>query len=244
MEKKMEIKNKVVSAALIGAGLAIGGFSIGRGYYASHMNNRTVTVKGLAERDVKADVAVWTIKFQSTGNELAATQKKLNANMLKITQYLTKRGFADTEIMVGRINTNDLMANPYHDNSNGTRYILTQEITVRSNQVDLVEESLRAIGTLVADGVVFDNQEYGSPVAYLFTGLNDIKPVMLQDATQNARQAADEFAKSSNATVGKIRRANQGVFSILPREQTPGAEESYQINKTVRVVATIEYFLD
>ncbi len=240
----MTIKNKVISAALVGVGLAFGGFSVGRGYYAAHMNNRTVTVKGLAERDVVADVAVWVIKFQSTGSDLAAVQKKLHDNMIKIADYLTSRGFTDTEIMVGRINTNDLMANPYRDNSNGPRYILTQEITVRSAQVNLVEETLRNIGSLVAQGVVFDNQEYGSPVAYLFTGLNDIKPAMLQAATQNARQAADEFAKSSDARVGKIRRANQGVFSILPREQTPNADETSQINKTVRVVSTIEYFLN
>lgn len=237
--------NTLIAAAFIGLGIAIAGIVPGFYYYASHMNNRAVTVKGLAEKEVKADLAVWDIKFQSLGSDLATVQKKLSDNLTLITDYLTAQGFSDAEIMIGRINTNDLMANPYRDNtSTGPRYILTQTVTVRSPQVDSVEKSLRGIGTLVSQGVLFDNQEYGSPVAYLFTGLNDIKPEMLQQATHNARQAAEEFAKSSDARVGKIKRANQGVFSILPREQTPTASESQQINKTIRVVSTVEYFLD
>ncbi len=236
--------NTLLAAALVGLGITFGGFAPGYYYYASHMNNRAVTVKGLAEKEVKADLAVWDIKFQSTGANLVDVQKTLSHNLTLITEYLTTQGFTPDEIMVGRINTNDLMANPYRDNTAGPRYILSQTVTVRSSNVDTVEQSLRGIGTLVSQGVLFDNQEYGSPVAYLFTGLNDVKPAMLQEATQNARTAAEEFAKSSNARVGKIKRANQGVFSILPREQTPGASESQQINKTVRVVSTVEYYLD
>ena len=236
--------NIITAAALIGLGIAIGGGVPGYYYYAAHMNNRAVTVKGLAERDVKADLAVWDIKYQTTGDILSETQKALEDNLSKVQAYLTAQGFTTDEILVGRINTNDLMANPYRDNTKGPRYILTQTVTVRSAQVDAVEKSLRGIGALVAQGVLFDNQEYGSPVAYLFTGLNDVKPAMLEQATENARKAAEEFAKSSDATVGKIKRANQGVFSILPREQTPGASESQQINKTVRVVSTVEYFLE
>ena len=238
----MEIKT--LSAALIALGLAIGGTVPGYYYYQAHMNNRAVTVKGLAEKDVRADLAVWKIKFQTTGMVLTDTQRVLADNLSKIQAYLTERGFTGDEILVGRVNTNDLMANPYRDNVKGPRYILGQSITVRSGKVDLVEKSLRDIGVLVAQGVLFDNQEYGSPVAYLFTGLNDIKPEMLEQATTNARKAAAEFAKSSDARVGKIKRANQGVFSILPRELTPGASESEQIDKTVRVVSTVEYYLD
>ncbi len=237
-------KNILHAAALIGLGIAIGGVVPGYYYYASHMNNRSVTVKGLAEKEVKADLAVWDIKFQSTGSDIAAVQRTLSNNLELIIEYLSTQGFTSNEIIVGRINTNDLMANPYRDNINGPRYILSQTVTVRSPQVDTVEKSLRGIGTLVSQGVIFDNQEYSSPVAYLFTGLNDVKPAMLQEATQNARSAANEFAKSSNAHVGKIKRANQGVFSIQPREQTPGAMESQQINKTVRVVSTVEYYLE
>lgn len=238
----MESK-KLWAAALIGVGIAIGGFFPGHYYYAAKMNNRTVTVKGLAEMTARADLAIWDIKFLETGNDLQSVQAQMQRNLGLIEKYLTTRGFTADEIIVGRINTNDLMANPYRSDHSGPRYILNQTITVRSTQVDLVEETLRAIGELVSNGVIFDSQEYSSPVSYLFTGLNAVKPKMLEEATQNARRAADEFAKSSHSTVGAIKHANQGVFSILPREETPGTSETSQINKKIRVVSTVEYYL-
>ena len=239
------MKTKIIGALLIAVGLGAGGFFPGYYYYQAQMNNRTVTVKGLAEKDVKADLAVWDIKFKTTGNDLVALQKTMENHLNVILAYLKDRGFTDAEIIVGRMNTNDLMTNPYRDDkASASRYILSQTITVRSRQVDQTESALRAIGSLVSKGIVFDNQEYGSPVSYLFTGLNAVKPQMLEEATQNARQAAEEFAKSSDSQVGKIKNANQGVFSILPREQTPGASESEQINKKIRVVSTVVYYLN
>ena len=136
------------------------------------------------------------------------------------------------------------MTNPYRDNNYAARFILSQTVTVRSGKVDLIEQALRSSGELVSKGVVFDSQSYGSPVSYIFTKLNDIKPQMLEEATRNARQAALEFAKSSGSEVGKIRRASQGVFSIQPLLAAPGEVESYQINKRVRVVSTIEFWLE
>lgn len=236
--------SKIITAAIIAAGLAVGGFFPGYYYYAAKMNNRTVVVKGLAETDAKADLAIWNIKFLATGDDLISVQGTMQKNLAIIQKYLKDKNFTDTEIIVGRINTNDLMANPYRNNNmRGPRYILNQTVTVRSVHVDTVEASLRGIGTLVSQGVIFDNQEYGSPVSYLFTGLNGIKPAMLQQATENARKAAEEFAKSSDSRVGDIKRANQGVFSIQAREQAPGTSESSEINKTVRVVSTVEYYL-
>lgn len=237
--------SKLIVGALVAGGLAIGGFFPGHYYYTAKMNDRTVSVKGLAELDTKADLAIWNIKFLATGDELKSTQDMLQTRLNLIQKYLTDKNFTADEIIIGRINTNDTMANPYRsDNNRGPRYILNQTVTVRSNKVDTVETALRGIGTLISDGVIFDNQEYGSPVSYLFTGLNAIKPKMLEEATKNARQAADEFAKSSDSRVGGIKRANQGVFSILPGEQTPTATESEQIGKKIRVVSTVEYYLD
>ena len=162
-----------------------------------------------------------------------------------IQRFLKEQGFAENEIFVERINTNDLKTNPYRSSEiTDSRYILDQTITVRTNQVDKVETALSQTGTLVSQGVILDNQEYSSPVSYLFTGLNEIKPKMLEQATKNAKEAAEEFARSSDSTVGKIKSANQGVFSVLPREQIPGTSESMQINKTVRVVSTVVYYLD
>jgi len=230
-------------ALTVALGVALAGFFVGHGYYKAKTNANTVIVKGLAEANVKADLAIWEMKYVVTGNDVIKAQKEISAQTQIIQAFLKENGFKNSEITVGRLETNDLNANPYRNSyENNSRFILTQTITVKSENVDLVASSLNKSGDLVAKGIIF-NSDYGSPVSYLFTKLNDIKPKMLEEATQNARNAASEFAKSSNSKVGKIKHANQGMFSILPREETSSATESQQIDKKVRVVSTIEYWL-
>ncbi len=228
---------------IIAIGLLFVGFFPGYYYYHSKFNYNAVTVKGLAEQDVMADLAIWEIKFVATGNDLMKTKNDLEKQTDAVIGFLHDNGFDDNEIEMGGVETNDLMANPYRGNEAVTsRFILTKSMTVRSNQVQNVAETYTKTGDLISSGVVFENR-YDSPISYVFTKLNDIKPQMLEQATKNARQAALEFAKSSDSRVGKIHSANQGVFSILPRDNA-NAPESQQINKKVRVVATIEYFLE
>lgn len=248
-EKHLEHKHhhrrgKTLSACVLALGIALGGFFPGYYYYKTHISNNSVTVKGLAEKDVVADLAIWKLKFVITENNLQQGQQKITEQAEKINAFLIKQGFKPEEITIERIETTDLTANPYlGNNNNSNRFILNQSITVRSQNVNLVESSIPQTDKLIADGIIFDNND-GYPVSYIFTKLNDIKPQMLAEATQNAKKAAEEFAKNSHSKVGKIRHANQGVFSILPREQTSSSYEAQQINKTVRVVSTVEYWLD
>lgn len=235
--------SKTLASCVLALGIALGGFFPGYYYYKTHISNNSVTVKGLSEKDVVADLAIWKLKFVITENNLQQGQQKITEQAEKINAFLLKQGFKADEITVERIETTDLAANPYlSNNNNSSRFILTQSITVRSQNVNLVEASIPQTDKLIADGIIFDSE--GFPVSYIFTKLNDIKPQMLADATQNAKKAAEEFAKNSHSKVGKIRHANQGVFSILPREQTSSSYEAQQINKTVRVVSTVEYWLD
>lgn len=240
----MSDKYKMLCSFMLSIGIALGGFFPGYYYYRAKSDANFVTVKGLAEMDVKADLGVWDIKYVVTGNDLAVSQSKMASQQEIITSFLKKLGFNDNEIIAQRTETNDLMANPYRsDSQNSFRYILTQSIQVKSTDVDLIEKAVNSTGILISKGIVFDNNSY-MPVSYIFTKINDIKPQMLEAATKNAMAAANEFAKSSNTKVGKIRKANQGVFSILPREQTANATEMNRIEKKVRVVSTIEYYLD
>lgn len=243
-EMKME-KTNIIVGLIVATGLAAGGFFPGYYYYQSQIDNRTVTVKGLSEMNVRADLAIWNIKFQATGDNLDQVQQKMAQNLKSVQNFLQEKKFSEAEITIGRMNTNDLNANPYREKYAGQpQFILSQTVVVRSSLVDQVEESVRQIGSLVGQGVVFNNDEYDSPVSYLFTKINDIKPKMLEESTKNARVAAEEFAKSSESDVGKIKRANQGVFSIMPREAAPNVSETSQIDKSVRVVSTVEYFID
>jgi len=225
-------------------GVALAGFFAGSFYYKAKLNANSVVVKGLSEMDVKADLAIWEMKYVVTGNDVIEAQKQISSQTEVIKSFLLENGFGENEITVGRLDTNDLNANPYRGSyENNLRFILTQTITVKSTNVDLVADVLNKSGDLVAKGIIF-NSEYGSPVSYLFTKLNDIKPEMLAKATKNAKDAALQFAANSSSKVGKIRHANQGVFSILPREDTISSSETQQINKKVRVVSTVEYWLE
>ncbi len=236
--------HRLLSSFIIALGLTAAGFFPGYYYYQAKNNNNSVTVKGLAEMNVTADLAIWKLKFVTTGNNLVEAQQQISEQSAEINRFLQKQGFTPQEINIERIETNDLMASPYRSNdATASRFILSQTITVKSNNVELVSKSLPQTDSLIAKGIIFDTS-YNEPVSYIFTKLNDVKPKMLEQATINARTAAAEFAKSSQSRVGKIRRANQGVFSILPREQTANSFETQQIEKTIRVVSTIEYWLE
>lgn len=235
--------SKLISSAILALGLTLGGFFPGYYYYHAKRDANTVTVKGLAEMDVKADLAVWEIKYVVTGNNVVEAQQEVDRQADIIEKFLLKNGIAAEEINLGRLETTDLMANPYRtNNDSNVRFILNRTIVVKSENVDTIADVLNKSGELVSKGIIF-SQDYGFPVSYLFTRLNEIKPQMLADATDNARQAAKEFAKNSGSKVGAIKHASQGVFSILPGEQTMSASESQQINKKVRVVSTVEYWL-
>ncbi len=236
-------KSALLIGSIVALGITLGGFFPGLYYYKTNFDMRTVKVKGLAEKNVKADLAIWNIRFQSADNVLSVAKKNIENQEMVIKSFLEQKGFELSEFIIQGLNMQDAYADSYRDkNSIPARYTLNQTITVRTNKVDLVNSSYPEIGDLVSKGVSFNS--YGNGVSYLFTELNAIKPIMLKEATQNAYQAANEFAQNSNSKVGKIKSANQGVFSILPREEIPGQTESEQLNKKVRVVSTIEYYLD
>lgn len=232
------------SVLILALSITLAGFFPGYYYYKAKRGLNSVVVKGLAEKEVRADLAIWDMKYVVTGNDVLKLQQEISRQTEIILAFLAQNGFQNEEITVGRLETNDLMANPYSSrNENNIRFILTQSVTIKSENVDLVASVLNKSGDLVAKGIIF-NSEYGSPVSYLFTKLNDIKPEMLAKATKNAKDAALQFAANSSSKVGKIRYANQGVFSILPREDTISSSETQQINKKVRVVSTVEYWLE
>ena len=233
--------NKIIPAILIALGITAGGFFPGYYYHKTKADARSVTVKGLAEKDVTADMGIWNIQFTVNGNDLTIARKQIGTQADEIVKFLTAQKFDNSEISVGRIETNDLMANPYRDNTAAetSRFILTQTITVRSDKVQNIADAMSLSNELIGKGIVFSNQS----ASYFFTKLNDIKPEMLKSATENAKDAALEFARNSGSHVGKIKSANQGVFSILAADD-PNAYEASQINKKVRVVSTVEYLLE
>lgn len=235
--------NKLYSAAIMAIGLALGGWFIGYGFMEGRADDRYVTVKGLAERDVKADLALWPIRFVAAGNDLETVQRDIRQDREQVQRFLEKHGIDEQAIDLQNLEVTDRAAQPYQSGPYENQFILAQTLMVRSENVDLIDEASQNIGALVDAGVILNNQYYGSGPTYLFNGLTELKPQMIAEATKNARESARQFARDSGSDLGGIRRANQGVFVILARDKAPMLQEEKQIYKTVRVVSTIDYFL-
>ena len=224
----------IVAALLIALGILGAGWFASRGLVAIKTQDRYVTVKGSAERIVDADLVVWPLPHTVGGNDLAGVQRQLDANTAAIRDFFLQAGFKDDEIVVSPPRLEDRWAWAYGDNRPPERYRYANTVTLRTTRVDDALAALRRSGELVGRGVLF---EQGGYPEFDYTGLNDIKPALIAEATANARESAVQFAKDSGATLGGIRNANQGVVSISDRDQG-----SPQVKK-VRVVTTVEYFL-
>ncbi len=231
----------LLPAILITIGLSLAGYFIGNGIFKTKALDRYVTVKGLAVKEVDANLAIWPISFSEASNDLNALQATLESNTTAIKQFLKERGFDDTEVSVGTQSITDFQASQYYGNAEQRRYryLGKGKLTVRTAKVDELVKTLGNLSTLIGQGIILgDENYYESRVQYLYTNLNQIKPEMIEKATINARQAATKFAQDSGSKVGKIRQANQGLFSISERDYNSPHK------KKIRVVTTIEYYLE
>ncbi|MHA4989218.1 SIMPL domain-containing protein [Cetobacterium somerae] len=219
-------------------GLWILGYTLGESFIKAKTMDRVVTVKGLAEKEVMADVVLWPIDFKVAGNELSEIYSNLERDNGRIIEFLKENGIESNEITISAPTIEDKMLYQYDNNVAAFRYVATQTITVYSTKVDQVYTLTNKIGELVKENIALGNSnQYGTTTDYIYTKLNDLKPEMIEMATKNAREVAEKFAKDSNSSLGKIKSANQGQFTITNRDQ-----HNPQI-KNVRVVSTIEYYL-
>jgi hypothetical protein len=243
----MDGRGRVAASIFVALGLAAGGWLAGRGLVDARLIDRYVTVKGISEREVRADLAIWPIRVVTADNDLAAAQARLVENLKKVREFLTAHGVDAAKAELQRLEVTDANANPYGDaNRVRYRYVVRQTLVVRSDKPDAIAEVAQKAGELVSAGIVLSSEDegYGSGgPRYMFTKLNDLKPPMIEEATARARESAAKFAQDSKSKLGGIRQGSQGVFEILPRDQGPGAQETAQIAKLVRVVTTVEYFL-
>ena len=229
---------------IIAAGIALGGWFIGSGFVEARTGDRFVTVKGVSERDVMADMALWPIRFVAAGNNLEEVQRKIQQDRQRIQEFLESKGISTEAVEIQNLEVTDRTAETYQSGPYENRFILAQTLMVRTDQVSTINGASQDIGTLVESGVILNSQYSGGGPTYLFNGLTALKPEMIAEATKNARSSAEQFARDSGSKLDGIRRANQGVFVILARDKAPMLQEEKQIRKTVRVVSTIDYYLD
>lgn len=230
-----------ISSAILAVGIAIGLLGAGHMVGKSRIADRFVEVKGLAEQVVKSDYASWTIYYRSTGDSLETALAGIEKSGASVKDFLKQHGFEDAEIENGQLKITDKLANPYDNNgiaATAQRYVIDANITLRTKKVDKVVAASQQTLNLAKSGVVLASDYYNSAPAYEFKSLNDLKPKMIEEATKDARRAADQFANDSGAKVGDIRRATQGYFSIEPLDATNSLQQK------VRVVSTIEFFFE
>ncbi|WP_028575704.1 SIMPL domain-containing protein [Desulfonatronovibrio hydrogenovorans] len=229
--------NNFMAGVILALALVAGAWILGSAIKDFRAYDRFVSVRGFAEREVQADLAYWPISFSAAGNDLQKIQQELDTSRDEVLDFLARQGLGQAEISVSAPRITDQHAygvSEQHRPAN--RFTAQSVITVRTDQADLVKQAMAAAGELVTRGVVLIHSYEFQP-RFEFTGLAEIKPEMIAQATKDARNAAQQFAHDSDSRVGAIRRASQGLFTINDRD--PFTPEI----KLVRVVTSVDYFL-
>ncbi|MDO3381418.1 SIMPL domain-containing protein [Gilvimarinus algae] len=230
-------KPALIIGAFVFAALGLLGFLLRDAAIAVKEYERTVTAKGLAEREVPADIVIWPISFTLASNELSELYQSIDDSTQHIREFLHSRDIASGDISTNAPVITDKSAQSYGGPAAPFRYVATAVVTVYSADINRVRSAMSDVGTLGKKGIVLTAGNYDAQTDYLFTGLNDIKPAMIEEATVKAREVATKFAEDSGSRLGKIKRASQGQFSISARD----ANNPHI--KNVRVVSTVEYYL-
>ncbi len=239
--RESETRRWLASAGVITLGLIAGGYLLGNGLVRAREADRSVTVRGLAERDVTADLATWTLAYSAKAGDLATAQAEADQDSAAIRSFFREVGFPAEALQPAGVTVSQ------YSNNGVQEFTVRQNMTLRSNDIKRAQEAARRQFELVRRGVALED---GSGMAYKFTGLNAIKPPMIAQATKDARASAEQFAQDSGTSVGSIKSASQGYFSIAPRDGDSGADgegggggATDSPYKRVRVVTTIDFYL-
>jgi hypothetical protein len=251
----MEKRTGIIIGLAIVVGLGLQAIFLGHSIERFNREDRTISVKGFSEREVKSDFAVWSIKTRIAGNDLAMGSRSIDEAKNKVLNFLLKNGVKASEIVQKDLVVNDRKAQEYsnYSEASGFRFIIDKTIQVRSTDVEKIQRISRMTDELLKAGVVLTsaNEYGGSSVKYIFTKLNEVKPDMLSESTVSARNAAIRFTKESQTKLGKLKRASQGIFSIVDRDESlsgqaegGGGAGTNDMYKRIRVVVSVEYSIE
>ena len=225
----------LLASGIIALGMISGGYLLGDGLKRAKQADRSVTVRGLAEREVTADLATWTLSYSATASDLATAEEDIARDTASIRKFISDVGFPADALQPTGVNVSQ------YETKDTPTFTVRRRMTLRSNDINRAQEAVKRQFELVRAGVVLED---GSNMSFTFTKLNEIKPAMVAEATRDARAAAEQFAKDSGTSVGAIRRATQGYFSIDARDgEASGWGVSDTPYKKVRVVTTIDFNL-
>jgi len=227
------MEKRFVSALLIAIGIALAGLFVYLGIHQVAYKDRAVTVKGLSQRTVQADYVVWPLKFSVSGNDLTALSKRLTEVEQTTRKFFVEKGFQESDISLSNVEVEDNWAN-YYERRPEYNYTISRSLIISTKDVDRVVSNQGCQAELLAQGVILNS--YAWNTNYQYNGLSDLKPEMIEEATKNARAVAQKFADDAQCSLGSIRNASQGQFSITNDDNQPWM-------KHIRVVTTIDYYL-
>lgn len=234
--RDLNTRRWLATAGVLAAGMIAGGYLLGDGLTRAKAAERSVTVRGVAEREVVADLAVWTLSYSATASDMSGAQAKVDQDSQAIRAFFKELGFPADALQPTGVNVSSST-----DSNRLTTFTVRQRLTLRTTDIKRAEAAVGKQFELVRRGVFL---EEGSGIAYTFTKLDTIKPAMVASATRDARKAAEQFAEDSGASVGSIKDATQGYFEITARDGDSGGwGQSDTPYKKVRVVTTVDYFL-
>ncbi len=229
--------NALILGLFLFLGLTSLGYQLADSVIKFKEYERTVTVKGLSEREFEADIVIWPIQFTEANNKLGDLYTSIDESTKNIQLFLKKNGISKKDISITIPSITDKSAQQYGNQKAEFRYTAMQTVTVYSKDIQSVRKVMNSLSSLGKQGIVFTAANYRSQTEYLFTRLNSVKPEMIEEATRKAREVAEKFASDSKSTLGKIKKASQGQFSISARDKN-----NPHIKK-VRVVSTVAYYL-
>ena len=228
----------LIPSIVLALGLIIGGWVLGHQFFKSRMANKYVTVKGLAEMPVKADLGVWSLESNNDGDSFDGVRNELNRQAQTIQSWLKQKGFADGEIKVETIN----VRRNYYTQNGQPPYNGSVKVSLQTSKVDELETASGSTSELLDRGVFLNGDEWTIRPKFYFTKINDVKSELLAEATKAARSSAEQFANDSGAKVGGIKQANQGIIVLMPGNRIEESHEFYK-DKIARVVSTIDYYI-
>ena len=229
----------VVLGLSLVVGLGVFGLQIGRAVKMGREFDRYLAVKGLSEREVKATLVIWPIRFSVAAEDLGALKTAMETNRALVLSFLRDNGIDPKEITQGLPVVSDREDERIQANRPSlARYRGVVTLVVRSANVDVVKKAVQGADALLEKGVTLTGNESTDRIEFIFNAVNDIKPDMIKEATANARAAAEKFAQDSKSKVGRIRKATQGALEIEDRDAASPER------KILRVVTTVDFFLE
>lgn len=236
----------VLVASIAALGLFLTALVLSNAYKQVRLPEKTITVTGSAKKQIKSDLVVWKGYYTSQAKTLPEAYAKLNADNGKIKAYFAQNGLDDKQVIFSAITSN-----PFYEylpngmmTSNIQSYKLTQEIEIRSNDIEKITGISRQVTTLINDGVEFQSIQ----PQYICTKIADLKVDMLALAMKDAANRAEKIAQNAGAKVKGVKTAKMGVFQITPLYSTEvsdyGISDTSSIDKEITGIVNCVFTIE